>query len=195
MRCHTLVNIERQKLAPKLSEKYVFSVWLTSTICMKSHEIREVGKPNTKSLLFTPSMQQLCHKTRMETDQWLQESACSRTPLHFGHPVHSAVFNPSGHMPCTMSLTARVKYCICVAPLFPVCFLWVQEILSFMSWASLLCGMLQSHQALINLWSRDLCMTAGLVWDSWLLCIGERSPDNDLFVSALHWQPNQPGSK
>lgn len=36
MRCYTLVNIERQKLAPELSEKEVFPVWLISTICMKS---------------------------------------------------------------------------------------------------------------------------------------------------------------
>lgn len=102
MRCHTVVNTERHKLAPKLSEKkngFFFSMAYQYNL----HESTQVGKSNTKSLLFTPSVQQLFHETRKETELRLQESAFSRSQSassHFGHPAHSAVLSPSAHVPC-----------------------------------------------------------------------------------------------
>lgn len=55
----------------------------------------------------------------------------------------------------------------CTAPLFLV-FSCVKKIVSFKACVCLHNGMPQSQQALIKLCSKDLCSTAGLVWDSWL---------------------------
>lgn len=60
-------------------------------------------------------------------------------PSHFGHPAPSAVLNPAGHTPCKRISAAHVKYCIYVAPLFPVYFFLSTEdtVFHVMSFSSL----------------------------------------------------------